>query len=305
MSVFPVAHPWVGGDGKTPAVRWRRYQTARASASTVRRWFDGPELRNYAVVTSGSPAFGPAVVDLDLHRDPHVGPWWADQVLPETPCVVSTGGGGEHRLFRADPRLTTSAGLLGMAVDIRARGGYVVGPGSRHASGRLYTVKGESWTRDDLDNLPELPVDLFPHARERAETARRGPSTSTRHETPAPGAILLRAGRYAAGAPIAQVGARNDAANRLAWKLLKGFGVDLDDALLLLRTWNYRNPAPLPDYELVRTVRSAERGRRFEPRFGATSHNPIGGGATIVPGARWCALVQPPPLSRCLGACLG
>jgi putative DNA primase/helicase len=52
---------------------------------------------------------------------------------------VATGGGGLHLWFRSsDEPLRSSVGQLGPGLDVRADGGYVVAPPSRHLSGCAY-----------------------------------------------------------------------------------------------------------------------------------------------------------------------
>jgi hypothetical protein len=61
--------------------------------------------------------------------------------LPET-FTVGTGK-GRHVYFRQPPELPfTNAGgaLRDYKIDVRGRGGYVVGPGSKHATGRTYRI---------------------------------------------------------------------------------------------------------------------------------------------------------------------
>jgi hypothetical protein len=58
--------------------------------------------------------------------------------LPETP-VVLTGGGGKHYYFRHPGGYIKSvAAALGPGLDIKGEGGFVVAPPSLHASGRRY-----------------------------------------------------------------------------------------------------------------------------------------------------------------------
>ena len=58
--------------------------------------------------------------------------------FPETPQVL-TGGGGVHYWFKMpDVNLTVSGGALGPGIDTRGNGGYVIVPPSPHASGRTY-----------------------------------------------------------------------------------------------------------------------------------------------------------------------
>lgn len=64
-----------------------------------------------------------------------------NQRIPETFTVAT--GKGRHFYFRQPPDLpfTNAEGeLRGYQMNVRGRGGYVVGPGSKHATGRLYTV---------------------------------------------------------------------------------------------------------------------------------------------------------------------
>ncbi len=63
----------------------------------------------------------------------------ADGSAPFGAAVVATGGGGFHLYFQADGLRITSRPLPGYpGIDIKAAGGYVVAPGSIHASGEAY-----------------------------------------------------------------------------------------------------------------------------------------------------------------------
>ncbi len=50
-----------------------------------------------------------------------------------------TGSGGNHWLFKPDPRVRNSVGTMGDGLDTRAHGGYVVAPPSIHPNGQPYT----------------------------------------------------------------------------------------------------------------------------------------------------------------------
>jgi hypothetical protein len=69
----------------------------------------------------------------------------ADQSVPETFTVAT--GKGRHYYFAAPDGLelgNRTGALKGHGVDVRGRGGYVVGPGSLHATGRAYTVENDA-----------------------------------------------------------------------------------------------------------------------------------------------------------------
>jgi len=84
--------------------------------------------------------------------------------LPET-LTVRTGK-GRHVYYRqpADvPFTNTTGGLRAYRIDVRGRGGYVIGPGSLHQTGRVYTVA----TAAPIAPVPEwIAALLRPPARE-------------------------------------------------------------------------------------------------------------------------------------------
>lgn len=120
--------------------------------------------------------------------------------LPETPEVL-TGGGGRHIYFaRPTTTLRCSAGALGPGLDIRADGGYVLLPPSSHMSGKTYT---DEVSRPLFETpLAPLPVWLLEIAT--SSSATNGASSST--ETTDWSALL-------AGAPEGQ---RHAVAARIA-----------------------------------------------------------------------------------------
>jgi hypothetical protein len=98
---------------------------------------------------------------------------------------VLTGGGGEHVLFAApeDVQITSFAAELmenpplGTGIDIRARGGYIVAPPSRHISGRPY-----AWS---VDHHPaEVPLAPPPDWLIERLTARGGSAGDPQAITP-------------------------------------------------------------------------------------------------------------------------
>ncbi|RZT85569.1 bifunctional DNA primase/polymerase-like protein [Pseudonocardia sediminis] len=133
---------------KIPAVRRDWEGCATTDVEQIERWW----LRapyNIGVATGPSRLL---VVDLDAPKRSDLDRRHGRQVLdelarkahetvPRNTLIVTTAGGGQHLYFRAptDRSLTNTAGRLGPHIDTRARGGYVVGPGSR--SGRsLYRI---------------------------------------------------------------------------------------------------------------------------------------------------------------------
>ncbi len=80
--------------------------------------------------------------------------------LPITP-TAKTGGGGNHYYFKQIPSLRNRTGFL-PGLDIRAEGGYVLAPPSRHKSGNSYEwLPGKSILEIPLAEAPIWLVELI------------------------------------------------------------------------------------------------------------------------------------------------
>ena len=144
--------------GKHPCVPFTKQATT--DVRQVAAWFTGYP-RNIGIACGQS---GLLVVDEDTPGD--LAKYAADVggTVPDT-FTVSTGRGshyyfqaGEHEFGNAEERLKT------YGVNIRGKGGYVVGPGSLHATGVLYGI-----TRDVRPApLPEWLVDALTPPQEHA-----------------------------------------------------------------------------------------------------------------------------------------
>ncbi|MBG6070070.1 bifunctional DNA primase/polymerase [Micromonospora ureilytica] len=178
--VFPLDHPALpqcagvptkGHDpttcaerGKHPTGRWSIEATNKLA--DIVAMFAGT-TRNYGIDCRASQLL---VIDEDvlgLFTD------YAAQhghTIPHT-FIVRSGrpGGGRHFYFRV-PRehpFTNSTGNLPKGVDVRGKGGYVVGPGSLHASGQVYLP--EDWAAPFADLPDWLAETLTPPARQHTE----------------------------------------------------------------------------------------------------------------------------------------
>lgn len=127
--VFPVL-----ALGKHPAVRWK--DAATTDPQQVRRWLDGTEL-NYGIATEPS-----GLVILDEDTPGELERWATDRgiTLPSTFTVATAHGA--HYYYRRDGRDYSNRSPFtgdGYQVDVRGHG-YVVGPGSVHETGTVYTI---------------------------------------------------------------------------------------------------------------------------------------------------------------------
>ncbi|NVM21328.1 MAG: bifunctional DNA primase/polymerase [Desulfobacterales bacterium] len=225
---------------KRPAIRWLEYQHRLAGEDEAKDWFHRWPEANVGIVTGG--VSGLVVLDVDPKHggdasleamDKEHGP------LPRT-IEATTGGGGRH-IYLAHPGgiIHNKVGLA-PGIDLRGDGGCVAAPPSLHASGRRYV-----WA---VSHEPD--------------------STAL---APMPGWLLreVTAGGRHVGHPISHwrhlvtegvpEGERNNTIASLAGHLLWN-GVDPDVTMELLLCWNLvRCRPPLPDDEVVRTVKSITR----------------------------------------------
>jgi hypothetical protein len=214
---------------------------ATTAADTIAAWWRRWPTAGVAIATGA--ASGLVVLDVDARHggdDTLADLERAHGRLPDTPRVL-TGGGGLH-VYLAHPggAVPCSVGALGPGLDVRADGGHVVAPPSPHASGRRYAWEVGASPAD----VPLAPVPPWLLAR-LVEQRSRAPRPADEW------AALVRDG--------ADAGRRNDAVARLAGYLLRRRPAP-HVVLELVRAWSAsRCRPPLADDELVRTVDSIAR----------------------------------------------
>lgn len=212
---------------KLPSGPWAQYSTRLMHPSEVQSAFN--EDSNLGIVTG--KISGIVVIDIDPKRGGST-----DEVLRKYPTgrVVRTGGGGAHLYYRY-PRSGHVGNMVDVTpgVDIRGDGGQVVAPPSTHASGSAYV-----WVQEGA--LAEFPSDFVKRQTGTKATGTEGWAIS-----------LLQNG--------AAEGTRDDSAAKLSG-LLARHEVPEEIACQLLRSWNKaRNPDPLPDEDIDKTVKSVYR----------------------------------------------
>ena len=150
--------------------------------------------------------------------------------FPET-FENRTPTGGWHLVYRCDRPVKQSVGDVAPAIDIRSKGGFIVGPGSTVASGD-YDGSGE------VQDAPAWLVDRCGQPRERAVGNEQS-------GTPAPSGVD-RARHYLLNeAPLANEG---DAGDQTTFKVaakVKDFGLTQAEAVCaMLSHWNDRCSPP-------------------------------------------------------------
>jgi hypothetical protein len=248
--VFPIVG-WQGtgeaDDGKRPAVSEWQHKATR-DVEQITKWFSGRDY-NIGIATS---RFGDdkalIVVDVDVKngKDGNAEIFSLEMQGQELPVTLeqSTPNGGRHIIYIADQACKQGVDVLGKGLDIRSRGGYIVGPGSAIDGKKYRQINGHG-------NMAPAPAWLVD---------RLG---SARNVEPRAGVVLdgvdadragARALEYLKTAPTEG----DPDAYPVACKL-KDFGVAEQDAVRLLQEhWDPRCVPPRTD-DTETVVRNAYR----------------------------------------------
>lgn len=214
-SVIPV------GADKKPLISWKQYQQERATKEAIAKWFtvDYPSA-NVGIVTGKISDI--IAIDIDPRHD------GTNEAFKDILTVrAKTGGGGEHILFKFEEGISNKTGMK-PGIDLRAEGGYIIVPPSKHQSGNMYEwIQGPESTE-----LAPLPVFVKDWIKDIPSNQLKNISYNGVAE-----------------------GSRNDSAASVAGSLLHGLPLDQWDSVAwpLLTGWNTQNKPPLEEAEL-RTV---------------------------------------------------
>ena len=242
-SGVPVGKP---GDGKVPAIPWREFQDRLPTEQELHAWFSA-EPMNLAIVT------GTISNVIVLDADSVEALRWATKHLPYTPWQTQTARG--FHLFYRHPgvevrnraRVETRDGRL--AIDVRGDGGYVVAPGSLHATGAQYAFAGD-WTREDVPRF-------WPGWLQRP---KRPPVPRPPVARPT-GDVVERARAYLAAIPVPQIGQGSDTAVlSAACRLVRGFALSETDAAALLWVWAGGRPGWSREWIAVKVAHALRYG---------------------------------------------
>src|SRR5262249_50822222 len=121
---------------------WQTHATT--DPARIRRWFARYPNMNLGVAMGA--ASGVFALDVDVAKggdDTLCNLECVFGALPETVTVLTGAGGRNRHMFFQHPAtpVPNSVGTLGPGLDVRGDGGYVVGVGSRHRSGRTYVYE--------------------------------------------------------------------------------------------------------------------------------------------------------------------
>jgi hypothetical protein len=300
-------HPKCGSIGKHPRVKTKDYPPPKPSAlwgwlvEADQHWQLCNTYENFARLPLNFAFLldeGDAVaLDIDPRNGGDGGLAELEARYGPLPATWADGreGGGGHRYFvnpGALPRLTSielapgvellhgyaPVGKPGEAGHERGHKHIIVVPPSRHFSGGRYHWLAAPW-ETPLAPMPEWLIAL---AREKAEASKPKvaavpapvprPAPATASTQPRTGcqcvSIEERARRYLAKVGPAIEGHGGDKHTfAVACKLVDGFGLDVSDALPLMREWNATCVPPWPEADLVRKLTDAIGYRRDPGRL--------------------------------------
>lgn len=210
---------------KKPMLAWEQYQTVRVTQKELDAWKDRYTDDNIAIITGKVSNL--VVVDID-------GPEGMDAIKKKhmPPTLIAETGKGVHYYFKMPPdRVIGNSVRILPQVDIRGEGGYVVAPGSTHQSGKLYKWMVEA-------DVADCPFWVYEEAKKDKERGRA--KTSDWLEN-------IKRG--------VSEGGRNEACAKLTgYYVSKSYEpADIDDLML---AWNRKNQPPMPEKEVLTTVKS-------------------------------------------------
>lgn len=225
-SVLPVRP-----DEKRPYMNnWLKYTDERADEKAVKEWYKHLAGAGLGVVTGKVSG----IVVLDVESDC---PRGIEDILTDYPTgkIARTGSGGYHLFFKYPDSEKHIQNRVRMAegMDLRADGGFIVLPPTKHPSGNYY-----EWA--EQGSMGDFPDELLKLSRNKTSSSTGGDKWIAD--------LLHGVGK----------GSRDDSAARLAGYFFKnGMPVDIVEALLI--DWNERNDPPLDLQDIRRIVGSVNR----------------------------------------------
>lgn len=238
--------------GKLPIIKDFPNRATRDEAQ-IRQWWDGRDFNVGISTTHFGDDAALIVVDVDKKKGKN-----GDRTLLQLelqgldlpPTLQShTPTGGRHLIYVAEHAAKQGVEVLGEGLDIRSRGGYIVGPGS--------VIDGAPYA-EDLAPVGPAPAWLIERLGRANEAPPRAAETLE-------GVDADRAEKRAAtwlfseAAPIAVQGSGGDTtAYKVACKL-KDFGCTQDQAGLLMAQWNELCDPPWNPDELDEKIAHAYR----------------------------------------------
>ncbi|WP_163832200.1 bifunctional DNA primase/polymerase [Spartinivicinus ruber] len=226
---------------KTPRTSWHKYQKQPPSDQEIENWTHQFPYANYAIVT------GRNVIVVDADSEEAV-QFMESGAVGRTPWKVKTAK-GKHYYFQPNKSVDIRNSVNSKTkIDFRGHGGYVVAPGSTHASGTKYEWEIDpTWPVDSIHDLPYLTEQDLITINQFNDATK-----------PATGNIGFNLADYyhhKADGNSVNEGERNKSAVSLVGQYLAG-GMDLYTIKQILNEWDKGNNPPLGQAELNTCIAS-------------------------------------------------
>lgn len=266
MAILPVV-----SNGKKPMIPGGVH-SATTSKKDLKKYFRAHPAANFGIATGDASGIFVVDVDGDAGRESLSNLQAKHGALPKTVTVRTSNG--RHYYFRSGGvTVRNSVGRIGKGIDIRGDGGYVVGPGSVHASSAIYHfVQGHALGEVDIAKAPKWLLRAVavkvPHDKSDVDIGCTQPLPLAKVERAAvyADAALRRELDRLGKAPKHQ---RNHSLNRCAFKLGQFLPYGLfDPAAVADELAHVAARIGLDDHEIGPTIQSGlkagcKRPRRF------------------------------------------
>jgi len=233
---------------KRATMKWERFQNSRPTAQEVDAW--SRRESNVAIVTGAIS--GCVVLDIDTDEGAAL---VREKGVPRTPTVQTSKG--RHIYFRHPGFEVRNFARRLTGCDLRGDGGYVIGPGSIHETGVVYTP--EIGFDVPLADMPQWLLD----AARKSEPRDRPPQPTGQRTKYVEGAIDGELSEIRR----APEGARNNTLNIAAFKLgtLVGAG-QIERGYVESQLLHAALACGLEREESIRTIKSGLDGGEQDPR---------------------------------------
>ena len=219
----------LGYKQKIPLQGSNGFKDATTDPEIIKDWFKDVRW-NIGLATGGQS--GLVVVDIDIEHggDESLHVLQGDNdLLPDTATVVT--GSGYHLYYNAPAGvdIPPSAGKLGLGIDVRGTGGYVVYPPSTHPNGKRY-----EWINDvPVVDAPSWLIEMMigPGDKHIKDIVRN---------------TIITTG----GGVVIPNGQRNHTATSIAG-YFRRFGFSKDQILDQLKQLPFETPMPIQELEII------------------------------------------------------
>jgi len=231
LSLFPLPY----GEKADKRFKWGEYQKRKPTKAEIKTWFGNGAQHNIAIIC-GEISSNLVVLDCDSDERFYelaniiCTKTGVDDVLDFT-RVSQTGKGYHIWLFTSEPTQSAKFPKL----DIKGEGGYIVAPPSLHPDGGEYKFINPLIPIKHIENLISIGID----STQKKNTA----------------VVWITDNWVTKSLQGVGEGDRNDICYRLAAYFKNKHPQDITETLLL--AWNQKNKPPLPEAEVLSTIKSA------------------------------------------------